>query len=34
MDTFRLSHVALSLVGIITGLVILAGLIRSQRTNG
>ena len=34
MDTFTLFHVALSLVGIFTGLVILVGLIRSQRMNG
>ncbi len=34
MDTFTLVHVALSLAGIFTGLIVLSGLIRSNRMNG
>src|SRR5712691_464343 len=34
MDTFTLVHVALSLIGIISGLVVLAGLLWANRMNG
>ncbi len=34
MDTFTQVHVALSLVGTFTGLIVLAGLLRSQRMSG
>lgn len=34
MDTFTLVHVALSLIGIFSGLIVLAGLLRSNRMNG
>lgn len=34
MNTFTQVHVAISLVAIFTGLIVLAGLIRSQRMNG
>jgi hypothetical protein len=34
MDTLTLVHVALSLIGIISGLIVLAGLLRANRMNG
>ena len=34
MVTFTLVHVALSLIGIISGLIVLAGLLRANRMNG
>ncbi|HEY2801191.1 MAG TPA: hypothetical protein VGI85_11385 [Chthoniobacterales bacterium] len=34
MDTFTLAHVAISLIGIFSGLIVLSGLLRSERMDG